>query len=681
MGTIYRVRHRLLDEVRVVKVMNPQALASEEMKRRFIEEARTATRLKHANIATIHDFALDEEGKAYLVMEFIDGVNLADLLIRKGPPGLGLSLEIAHQTLLALGYLHRKAIVHRDIAPDNLMLTYDDDSQPIVKLIDLGIAKSLDRPGDMTTTGVFLGKLKYASPEQFGSLSVGEKLDARSDLYSFGVVLYEMLTGVRPFVGESPTEMLRAHLFSPPIPFSQSDPDGKVPAEVRAAVLRALQKRREDRFLSADEFDREVVSLKQRFARPDELEGATKILSTIQMMPSAPGAEITVTPSAQDRLDLHFAASATPLPASAGPIAVPPPSPQASNAETGEHAGSPAGAARPRSRLLLLLAGAVTLLAGFVAVRSWTRRPAPIPAASPTAAVLSTPAASTAREPEATVPAVQNPETTAAAVEESVPTPIEQPTAPPAATAVPRGEDQQLLKDATNARILAGDARRRAEAARAPRYAGALYEAGRAKEKEGRRLLARGQYASARAVFEAGTLAFGNAETVSRARPSEQPTSSPRIAALPEPTARPEPPRLLAVPTHAVEVPRAEHPRPTSSVPTEIPRREASDQERIRDTIRRYVEAQNSLDADLYARIYPSVNRARVQAAFESLRSQTMEFEVQGIRIAPGGTQAEVHGHEKRVVVPRVGTEQHDSRNTIIHLEKRGDVWVISSLT
>ena len=147
MGTIYRVRHRLLDEIRVVKVLKPQALSSEEMKRRFVEEARTATRLKHPNIGTIHDFALDEEGKAYLVMEYIDGVNLADLLKRQGPPGIALSLEVAHQTLLALGYLHRKNVVHRDIAPDNLMLTHDEDRKPLVKLIDLGIAKTLDRPG------------------------------------------------------------------------------------------------------------------------------------------------------------------------------------------------------------------------------------------------------------------------------------------------------------------------------------------------------------------------------------------------------------------------------------------------------------------------------------------------------------------------------------------------------
>ena len=103
MGSIYKVRHRLLDEIRVVKVMKPTVVADAEMKHRFVEEAKTATRLKHPNICTIHDFAIDEDGTAYLVMEYIDGVNLADLLRSEGRPGLALTLQIAHQALLALG--------------------------------------------------------------------------------------------------------------------------------------------------------------------------------------------------------------------------------------------------------------------------------------------------------------------------------------------------------------------------------------------------------------------------------------------------------------------------------------------------------------------------------------------------------------------------------------------------
>src|SRR5262249_15467778 len=142
MGTIYRVRHRLLDEVRVVKVMQPHVVGDAEMRRRFQEEARTATRLKHPHLCVLYDFALDSDGTAYLVMEYIEGVNLADFLKSKGSPGIPTSLEIAHQTLLALGYLHRKGVVHRDVAPDNLMLSTDEEGRLFVKVIALAIAKA-----------------------------------------------------------------------------------------------------------------------------------------------------------------------------------------------------------------------------------------------------------------------------------------------------------------------------------------------------------------------------------------------------------------------------------------------------------------------------------------------------------------------------------------------------------
>src|SRR5262249_55089048 len=134
MGAIYKVRHRLLDELRVIKVMRQELLGDEELRQRFTQEAKTATRLKHANIGGFLDFALDPDGTAYIVMEFIDGVTLSDVLKAEGPPGLPFTLEIAHQALAALGYLHRKNVIHRDIAPDNLMLTVED-RRPVVKLI------------------------------------------------------------------------------------------------------------------------------------------------------------------------------------------------------------------------------------------------------------------------------------------------------------------------------------------------------------------------------------------------------------------------------------------------------------------------------------------------------------------------------------------------------------------
>ncbi|HEX5134553.1 MAG TPA: serine/threonine-protein kinase, partial [Thermoanaerobaculia bacterium] len=282
MGTIYKVRHRLLDEVRVVKVMRPQIGADAELSRRFTQEAKTATRLKHPNIGAILDFALDSDGMAYIVMEYIDGVNLTELLSASGPPGLPLTLEIAHQTLLALGFLHRKNVVHRDVAPDNLMLTRNEDGTPQIKLIDLGIAKPLDKTIDLTSTGVFLGKLKYSSPEQLGGLEEGETLDARSDLYSFGVVLYELLTGHLPFPGESPRDLFAAHLFKPPIPFAVTDPEGRVPESVRAAVLKAIDKERRRRFFSAEDFDREVISLKHDLGLAQDPDATHRILAQVR---------------------------------------------------------------------------------------------------------------------------------------------------------------------------------------------------------------------------------------------------------------------------------------------------------------------------------------------------------------------------------------------------------------
>ncbi|MBZ0090452.1 MAG: serine/threonine protein kinase, partial [Thermoanaerobaculia bacterium] len=192
MGAIYRARHRLLGVVRVVKVLRPELAASDELRERFVREARAAIELEHPNIARLYDFSVDASGRSYMIMEHIRGVNLRELLrYGGGPPPLSLTLDIARQGLTALGYLHRRHYVHRDISPENLMLAADPDGRPLVKLIDLGIVKQLESDAGLTSTGIFLGKVHYASPEQFGQAA---PLDARSDLYSFGVLLYELLT-------------------------------------------------------------------------------------------------------------------------------------------------------------------------------------------------------------------------------------------------------------------------------------------------------------------------------------------------------------------------------------------------------------------------------------------------------------------------------------------------------
>ncbi|HEX4962791.1 MAG TPA: TonB family protein [Thermoanaerobaculia bacterium] len=306
MGAIYKVRHRLLDEIRVVKVIRSQGEPVGEAADRFLSEAKAAIKLRHPNVAVLHDFAVGEGGQAFIVMEYIDGWNLLEVLSGYGPPPTSLTLEIARQSLKALGYLHRHKIVHRDVSPDNLMLTRDVDGNPLIKLIDLGIAKTLEGQGGLTTTGVFLGKPRYGSPERFS----GAEWDERSDLYSFGVVLYELLTGRCPVTGTEPAALMAGHLFRPPLDFAETDPEGRVPQELRAIVLKALAKKPEERMASCEDFIWELTLLQDRFPLTrEETEGVWRVL-----LPLGAGEVQAQEPpgSTQDHLDLQFGLTRTP---------------------------------------------------------------------------------------------------------------------------------------------------------------------------------------------------------------------------------------------------------------------------------------------------------------------------------------------------------------------------------
>jgi len=250
MGAVYKVRHRFFDELRVIKVMQAKMETVGPLRERFLGEAKRGKQLRHPNLAEVLDFSVAADGTSYIVMEFIDGVNLRELLERNGGPlDYRLVIPIAEQALAALGFLHSRRFVHRDISPDNLMLTDVGGPEPRVKLIDLGIAKSLESTLELTMAGAFIGKVQYASPEQFAGT-----VDPRSDIYSLGVVLYEALTNQKPITGTSTMSIISAHLNEPPRPFTDTDPEGKVPQAVCWAVLQALAKNPDDRFQTAAEF-------------------------------------------------------------------------------------------------------------------------------------------------------------------------------------------------------------------------------------------------------------------------------------------------------------------------------------------------------------------------------------------------------------------------------------------
>jgi len=258
MGAIYKVRHRASGEHRVVKTVHPQHAENETLHKRFQREAEAATRLQHRNLVRFYEMQVDDRGAGHMVLEFINGLTLEELLRRRRPPSLGLALEIADQTLDGLSYLHGEGFVHRDVAPDNIMVTTDEDGRPLVKLIDLGVAKGEGGEASLTRAGTFLGKVRYSAPEGFSGDS--KKLTARSDLYSFGIVLYELLTGKLPIPGKNFSEIVSAHLFKPPLAFEESDPQGRVSPELRKAVFDTLKKDPKKRIASATDLRRRLAA-------------------------------------------------------------------------------------------------------------------------------------------------------------------------------------------------------------------------------------------------------------------------------------------------------------------------------------------------------------------------------------------------------------------------------------
>src|SRR6266849_477510 len=255
MGEVYKVLHVHLNAVRVIKLMRSAIANDKAAHDRFLREARLATRIQHPNVAALFDFAELDDGSFYMVWEFIEGTNLHELIESNGPLSPKYAAKLAVQALRGLDAIHRAGIVHRDISPENLMITRDDEGQERVKIIDLGIAKTGgDEGDDKTATGMFVGKWKYCSPEHLGMLPEGQRIDGRADLYSFGIVLYEMLTGVPPFQADTPHAYLMLHSSEKPRALVEVNPSMPSSPALEALIFRALEKDRKKRFASAREF-------------------------------------------------------------------------------------------------------------------------------------------------------------------------------------------------------------------------------------------------------------------------------------------------------------------------------------------------------------------------------------------------------------------------------------------
>ncbi|HEX8291634.1 MAG TPA: protein kinase [Pyrinomonadaceae bacterium] len=260
MGAVYRARRVLIGDEVAVKVLHSRLTGDEKLVERFRREARAAAQLHHPNVVTIHDYgeALGPGGFAYIVMELVRGESLRDILRREGRLRPARAVSLMRDVCAGVGAAHRRGIVHRDIKPDNIIVTPADEDRPAesVKVVDFGIAKLRDLAAEgstLTEAGMMVGTLFYMSPEQ----CKGEPLDSRADVYSLGAMLHEMLAGAPPFTASNITSLIFKHVGEPPPPLPE---DLDVPAALRAAVLRALSKDPAARPPDASDFAREIQS-------------------------------------------------------------------------------------------------------------------------------------------------------------------------------------------------------------------------------------------------------------------------------------------------------------------------------------------------------------------------------------------------------------------------------------
>src|SRR5438132_662082 len=264
MSSVYRAHDTLLERNVALKILHAHYTSDDEFVERFKREARTVAQLSHPNIVTVIDRG-EDAGRQFIVFEYIDGENLKELVVRKGRLSVRVALELALQVARGLAFAHQNGLVHRDVKPQNVLLNGDGQA----KVTDFGIARPLDVDG-VTQTGTVMGTSNYIAPEQ----ASGQPVDVQTDVYSLGVVLYELLAGDVPFPGDNFVSVALKHVNEPPPNLLELRND--VPLRVAAAIDRALEKDPAARFPTMDTFAAELEACLAALDSPGNVdEGAT----------------------------------------------------------------------------------------------------------------------------------------------------------------------------------------------------------------------------------------------------------------------------------------------------------------------------------------------------------------------------------------------------------------------
>jgi serine/threonine-protein kinase len=262
MGMVYRAKHLMMQRTVAIKILHTKMVNNADALKRFKVEAQAASNFSHPNILNVHDFGVSNQGQPYMVMDFLDGINLTSLLDAEKRISVGRAVAMFLQIASALAHAHSKEIIHRDVKPSNIMLVEFEGRPDFVKLVDFGIAKVLNPSSpeaeNLTRTGEVFGSPLYMSPEQ----CKGMKLDARADIYSLGAVMYRVVTGKPIFDSTDPLETMFRQVSEMPLSFAKACPDCEISEKLESVIFKCLAKQREERYQSMNELrdDLEAVT-------------------------------------------------------------------------------------------------------------------------------------------------------------------------------------------------------------------------------------------------------------------------------------------------------------------------------------------------------------------------------------------------------------------------------------
>ena len=397
MGSVYKALHLAFDEMRALKVIAPELLTDDLFVKRFMHEAVITRRLQHPNAVRVDDIDKAEDGRPFIVMEFIEGKSLKKLIREEGPLPTPRVLSIIKQAANALDAANRLGMVHRDIKPDNIALVDAPDGE-MVKVLDFGIAKMKEaRMGEaagmtLTGAGVVIGTPQYMSPEQAMGKR-GDELDGRADLYSLGVVMYQMLTADLPFKADTTMEMLLAHMQKPPAPIGVLHPELQVPENVAALTMRLLEKNRDLRPASARALIQEIDKIEKDLSSPAK----TRVVTSDDLM----RANQSQVPSAGDRGAGRVAVSPPPPPPPPVPTVAPPKHVQPPVDRSRPSIAPPPLRPKPAESHWGIWAALIVLVLGIGggALYIWTRPSTPVTTTSTTSGPAATPTATLSAEP------------------------------------------------------------------------------------------------------------------------------------------------------------------------------------------------------------------------------------------------------------------------------------------